>query len=119
MRSSERRSRPGALVLTVLGGLTLLCFPRPSCATDRVWTGGTSTAWGTNSNWTGNAPSSGDNAVFNNTFVNQPNVGNTSAGGIWMTGSLVPNVTISGAGTLTLSGNTINGTAGLGILVDN
>ncbi|MEY2493084.1 MAG: hypothetical protein QOH24_2035 [Verrucomicrobiota bacterium] len=35
-----------------------------------------------------------------------------------MTGSLGQNVTISGS-TLTLQGNTINGTAGLGILVDN
>lgn len=35
-----------------------------------------------------------------------------------MTGSIGQNVTLSGS-TLTLQGNTINGTAGLGILVDN
>src|SRR5207237_5602198 len=37
-----------------------------------------------------------------------------------MTGSVGQNVTISDSGfTLTLNGNTINGTAGLGILIDN
>jgi autotransporter-associated beta strand protein len=91
----------------------------PAFAVDKIWTGATNTAWGTNTNWTGNAPSAGDNAVFNSTFTNQPNVGNTSAGGIWMTGSIGQNVTISGSGALALQSSTINGTAGLGILVDN
>ena len=36
-----------------------------------------------------------------------------------MTGSVGQNVTIGGTFALTLNGNTINGTAGLGILVDN
>src|SRR5207253_1827117 len=61
------------------------------------------------------------NAEFNSAFSNQPNLaGNASAGGIWMTGTVGQNFTISDSGfTLTLQGNTINGTAGLGILVDN
>ncbi len=36
-----------------------------------------------------------------------------------MTGAVGQNVTISGSGTLKLGGGTINGTAGLGILIDN
>src|SRR5437016_1035453 len=102
--------------------LFILFFaPQAVFAADRVWTGTTNTTWGTNSNWTGGAPSAGDNAEFNSAFSNQPNLaGNASAGGIWITGSVGQNVTISDSGfTLTLQGNTINGTAGLGILVDN
>jgi fibronectin-binding autotransporter adhesin len=42
-------------------------------------------------------------------------------GGIWMTGSIGQNVTISagGSGSLQMNASTINGTAGLGILIDN
>ena len=83
----------------------------------------TSTDWGTNSNWVGNKPSAGDNAVFNSNFTssNQPNLGgNASAGGIWMATGITQDVTISGgSNTLTLGGSPINGIAGLGILVDN
>ena len=94
-------------------------------ATDRHWTGTTNTTWGTTTNWD-TAPPSGttDNAVFDRTFTNpnQPNLGaTTTAGGLWMTtvtGTVGQNVTISGL-TLTLQGNTINGTGALGILVDN
>ena len=106
-----------------LGLLALLFFACPQLvfATDTSWTGSTSTTWSTNSNWTANKPGSPDNAVFNSTFSNQPNLtGNTTVGGLWMTGSIGQNVTISAtSGTLTLDGNTINGTANLGILVDN
>src|SRR5690349_23173327 len=42
-----------------------------------------------------------------------------SVGGLWMTGSVGKNVIIGGTLALTLNGNTINGTGGLGILVDN
>ncbi len=99
----------------------LLLAVTSASATDKIWTGATNAVWGTGSNWTGSNPTSGDNAVFNSTFANQPNLGAAAtAGGIWMTGSISigQNVTISGS-TLTLQGNTINGTAGLGILVDN
>src|SRR4051812_33192613 len=96
-------------------------FQPLAMATDKSWTGGTSTQWSTNGNWTGNAPAAGDNAVFNSTFTNQPNLtGNASAGGNWMTGSIGQNVTVSASsGTLTLNGNTVNGTSGIGILIDN
>jgi fibronectin-binding autotransporter adhesin len=89
-------------------------------ATDTNWTGATSVTWNTGTNWsTGTKPGNADNGVFNGTFSNQPNLGGAAtAGGLWMTGSIGQNVTISGT-TLTLNGNTINSTAGLGILVDN
>ncbi len=104
-----------------LGLLALLgSCPRPAVATDRIWTGASSINWNTAGNWNTGIPSAGDNAVFNSTFTNQPNLSvNKTVGGIWMTGSIGQNVTISGASTLTLDGNTINGTAGLGILIDN
>jgi fibronectin-binding autotransporter adhesin len=93
----------------------------PALATDKPWTGATSTTWSTNGNWTGNAPAASDNAEFNGTFSNQPNLtGNVTVGGLWVTGSIGQNVTISGGSNiLTLNGNTINGTAGLGILIGN
>src|SRR5260370_1056938 len=96
-----------------VGGLLLLFFPALRLAADRVWTGAQDTFWGNNNNWVGNAPAAGDNVKFDSTFSNQPNLnGNTSVGGIWMTGSIGQSVTISASsGTLTLQGNTINGTA--------
>jgi fibronectin-binding autotransporter adhesin len=103
----------------------LVCFSisQPALATDKIWTGATNTTWSTNGNWTGNAPVPTDNAVFNATFVslNQPTLtGTVTAGGIWMTGLIAQNVTILGGNNiLTLNGNTINGIAGLGILIDN
>jgi autotransporter-associated beta strand protein len=107
--------------LELVSGLLLLFFPTLGLAADKSWNGASNTTWNTGANWVGNsAPSSGDNAVFNGTFSNQPNMtGSTTVGGLWMTGSVGQNVTISGAFTLTLAGNTINGTANLGILVDN
>ncbi|HZR78574.1 MAG TPA: autotransporter-associated beta strand repeat-containing protein, partial [Chthoniobacterales bacterium] len=90
-------------------------------AVDTYWTGNTDATWSNNSNWSNSHPGPGDNAIFNSTFSNQPTLtGSPSVGGLWMTGSVGQNVTISGSGvTLTLNGNTINGTAGLGILVNN
>ena len=105
----------------LVSGLLFL-FSGPSWATDQVWTGGQNSLWSKNNNWSGNAPSASDNAKFNSTFSNQPTLNaNATVGGIWMTTGVGQNVTISasGAGTLTLQGNTINGTAGLGILLDN
>jgi hypothetical protein len=46
----------------------LLCAPQPIFGANKKWTGNTSTDWGTNQNWTGGAPSAGDNAEFNGIF---------------------------------------------------
>jgi autotransporter-associated beta strand protein len=106
--------------IVAVAGLLLLLIPELLFAADRQWTGASNTSWSTNGNWVGNAPSAGDNALFNTTFTNQPSVnGGQNVGGIWMTTGIGQSVTISGSGTLTLQANTINGTAGLGILVDN
>jgi fibronectin-binding autotransporter adhesin len=99
-----------------------LAVPSLVLATDYSWSGGSGTAWSTKQNWTGNTlPGGTDNAVFSSTFSNQPTLGTTAAnvGGIWMKTGVGQNVTIGGTGTLTLGGNTINGTSGLGIRVDN
>jgi autotransporter-associated beta strand protein len=121
-RSARHFFRPRTRFFS--NGLSLLTFlflaPQLVFGTDRHWTGATNTTWGTSTNWD-TAPPGGttDNAVFNSTFTNQPNLGATAtAGGLWMTGSVGQNTTITG-NTLTLQGNTINGTAGLGILMDN
>src|SRR5687768_132773 len=107
-------------VARLLYALILLVAPQQLFATDRAWNGG-STVWGTAANWSGGlVPGATDNAVFNSTFLNQPTLGsNATVGGLWMTGSVGQNVTIGGTFALTLNGNTINGTAGRGILVDN
>ena len=124
-RGDRRFARQPALPLLGLVSAIFFLVSQPTLAVvnDRPWVGTQDTNWGTNNNWNGNqAPSAGDNAKFNNLFTtsNQPNVGgNTSVGGIWMTTGVGKNVTISGAGILQIGGNTINGTAGLGILIDN
>jgi fibronectin-binding autotransporter adhesin len=100
----------------------LLLSQLPILAADVTWTGTNNTTWSQNPNWTGGAPGAGDNAVFNSTFTNQPNLDkNQTFGGIWMTGSVGQNVTVAvtGGSVMTINGNTINGTAGLGILIDN
>jgi autotransporter-associated beta strand protein len=102
--------------------LSLLLFiPQVIFGADESWTGGQSTAWSKKNNWSGHVvPGAGDNAVFDSQFNNQPTVDATATvGGIWMTGAVGQDVVIGGTNVLTLSGNTINGTGGLGILVDN
>ena len=107
-----------ASVLSAVAAVLLL-LSAPALATDRHWTGTANTTWGTSTNWDTGVPGSSDNAVFNSTFSNQPSLAATATvGGLWITGSVGQNITISGS-TLTLNGNTINGTSGLGILVDN
>jgi len=96
---------------------------RSAEATDQQWTGTSTTTWSTGGNWSGlTAPLSTDNALFDTSFSRQANLtADATVGGIWMTTGVQQNVTISlsGGTALTLNGNTINGTAGLGILMDN
>ena len=105
--------------------LAFLLFAPQLVLGDTHWTGNTDTTWGTSTNWDNGVPSGNTvNAVFNTTFTlgHQPTLtANPSTfGGIWMTTGVGQDVTIGGSTfTLTLNGNTINGTAGLGILIDN
>lgn len=92
-------------------------------AADANWIGSSGTTWSNSLNWdtVTTVPGSADNARFSGAFINQPSLGASAAtvGGIWMTTGVLQNVTIGGTATLTLAGNTINSTAGLGILVNN
>ncbi len=115
---SWRRARQRSMAFGILV-LSLVAAP-VAPATDRFWTGAAGTDWGTNGNWDTGSPSADDVGVFNSTFTNQPSLGNNkSAGGVWMTDGIGQNVSVSGTFQLSLSGTSINGTAGLGILVDN
>jgi autotransporter-associated beta strand protein len=111
-----------ALLVLAIAVMALIANESAVClAQDIEWTGTTSTTWGTNTNWnpTG-VPTGTDNAVFNGTFTNQPTL-NTSEtiGGLWMTDPVGQDVTVGGAHLLMMEGNTINGNANLGVLVDN
>ncbi|MFL6528823.1 MAG: hypothetical protein ACJ8IQ_12065, partial [Chthoniobacterales bacterium] len=107
----------------VIAGAICLFFATRAYSADAVWTGGTSTDFNTGSNWVGgSAPGSPDNAVFSTTFALQPTLSVAKGiDGVWMTGNSGQNVVISGSAgnSLNFSGGTINGTGGLGILVDN
>ena len=87
---------------------------------DFVWTGIANSTWITTNNWTPSGPPGpGDTALFDQAFLNQPNltVGST-VGTVHMATGVTQSVTISSTGgaTLSLSGLGIPGT---GILVDN
>src|SRR6202043_1754017 len=112
--------RPGLRWLLLM---FLLFAPQLVFGTDDEWTGSTNTDWSTKTNWNPGLPKGSDNAKFDSTFVNgnQPNLSaSTSVGGLWMATGVEQNVTISGGpNVLTLNGNTISLTPGLGILIDN
>lgn len=123
--SSACRSRVILVLRQVRLGWLLLAFSflasQPVFGTDDFWTGAQDQRGSNPNNWLGGAiPGAGDNAVFNRQFPNQPIVDvSGTVGGIWMTVGIGQNVSIGGTNVLTLGGNTINGTGGLGILVDN
>ena len=126
MRKFKRRQRhslPFGLFLAVVGELLLLpaLAPRANAEVDAnfSWTGFTAAGWNNPGNWSpgGGPPGPGDTAVFNQLFINQPNLTTgVSVGTVWMTTGVVQNVTLSGPGTLNLTGL---GMLGTGILVDN
>ena len=115
------RSFKALLVLAIAVTVLIANESAVGAGQDIEWTGTTSTTWGTSTNWnpTG-VPTGTDNAVFNGTFTNQPTLTTSeTVGGLWMTDPVAQNVTVGGAHLLMLEGNTINGNADLGVLVDN
>ena len=125
MRTFKRRQRhslPFCLFLAVVAALPFVTTPRAKAEVDAnsSWTGAVSTVWNNTPNWgVGGVPGSGDTALFNGAFSNQPNLNaNTTVGTLRMTTGVAQNVTISSnpGATLNLSDLGIPGT---GILVDN
>ncbi len=104
--------------------VAMLLISQSAFATDRSWTGASSTVWATSSNWSpSGVPTSTDNALFSAAFTNQPSLtASAIVGGLWIKTGVTKSATISAGSTsyvLTLNGNSINGVAGRGILVDN
>jgi autotransporter-associated beta strand protein len=104
--------------------VAMLLISQSAFATDRSWTGASSTVWATSSNWNPSAvPVAADNALFGASFTNQPRLtASAFVGGLWIKTGVTRSPVISAGSTsdvLTLHGNTINGVADRGILVDN
>jgi autotransporter-associated beta strand protein len=123
-RPSRRLRRSAFEIAIQTVALATLLTSQSAFATDKSWTGASSTAWGTSNNWSpSGAPAAADNAVFSSVFSRQPRLtANATAGGLWMKTGIGQNVTVSAGSTsyiLTLNGNTINGISGLGIYANN
>src|SRR6266496_308062 len=124
-RRSLGRPRPSACVIAIQTmALATLLTSQSAVATDKSWTGASSTVWATGSNWNPSAvPAAVDNALFSAAFTNQPRLtASAIVGGLWIKTGVTKSAVISAGSTsyvLTLNGNTINGVAGRGILVDN
>ena len=104
--------------------LATLLASQSAFATDKSWTGASSTVWATGSNWNPSAvPVATDNALFSASFTNQPRLtASANVGGLWIKTGVTKNAVISAGSTgdvLTLDGNTINGVTSRGILADN
>ncbi len=121
----SRRWPSGVFVITIqIMAVAMLLISQSAFATDTSWTGASSTVWATSSNWSpSGVPTSTDNALFSAAFTNQPSLtASAIVGGLWIKTGVTKSAVISAGSTsyvLTLNGNTINGVAGRGILVDN
>src|SRR6476659_9316803 len=125
MRKLKRRQSqilPFGLFLAVVGALLVptALAPRANAA-DFSWTGVTAGGWNNSGNWSpgGGPPGPGDTGVFNQVFINQPNLTTgATVGTLHMATGVVQNVTLSAnaGAVLSISGLGIVGT---GILVDN
>src|SRR6266496_5576714 len=121
----SRRWPSGAFVITMeIMAVAMLLISQSAFATDRSWTGASSTVWATSSNWSPSAvPAAVDNALFSASFTNQPRLtASAFVGGLWIKTGVTKSAVISAGSTsyvLTLAGNTINGVASRGILTDN
>src|SRR5204862_3551061 len=123
-RSLGRPRRSACVIAIETMALITLLTSQSAFATDKSWTGASSTVWATGSNWNPSAvPAAVDNALFSASFTNQPRLtASAFVGGLWITTGGTKTAVISAGSTsdvLTLSGNTINGLAGRGILADN
>src|SRR5215472_12782335 len=123
--SHHSSRRPSAYVIVIqITALATLLASQSAFATDRSWTGASSTAWATSSNWNpSGVPVATDNALFSASFTNQPALtASTTVGGLWIKTGVTKSTLISAGSTnyvLTLNSNTINGVASRGILADN
>src|SRR5947207_284523 len=122
LRRAKKDGSFKALLVLAIAVTVLIANESPvASGQDIEWTGTTSTTWGTGTNWnpTG-VPTGTDNAVFNGTFTNPPTLtASEPVGRLWLTDPVGQDVTVGGAHLLLLEGNTINGNANLGVLVDN
>jgi len=121
----SRRWPSGVFVITIqIMAVAMLLTSQSAFATDRSWTGASSTVWATSSNWSlSTVPVAADNALFSAFFTNQPRLtASAFVGGLWIKTGVTKSAVISAGSTsdvLTLAGNTINGVASRGILTDN
>src|SRR5438874_1246313 len=123
-RSSRRPRRSACVIAIQTMALATLLTSQSAVTTDESWTGASSTVWATSSNWNpSTVPLAADNALFSASFTNQPRLtASAFVGGLRIKTGVTKSAVISAGSTsdvLTLSGNTINGVAGRGILVDN
>ena len=91
--------------------------------TTSAWSGSSSTAWSTPSNWGGGVPSSTISALFNASFANQPTLTATqTCQGIWLATGAAQDVTINAASAQVLTNAataTLNGVANAGIMMSD
>ncbi len=122
---SPRWPRRSVFAITIqIMAVAMLLISQSAFATDRSWTGASSTVWATSSNWSpSTVPLAADNALFSASFTNQPRLTAFAfVGGLWIKTGVTKSAVISAGSTsdvLTLAGNTINGVASRGILTDN
>ncbi len=114
------------LPLTVCAVISLsLCQRTLADTVVSTWTGVTSTAWATTTNWSPNTvPTAARGALFNSAFTNQPVIAaTTNVQGLWVTGATTTTgssglVTISGAQNLSINGSGTYNNLAAGILLD-
>ena len=68
------------------------------------WNGSVNTFWTNAGNWSGGVPNSTTGALFNSTFVNQPNLtANATTMGLWLKTGVGQDVTVSASSPMTLA----------------